>query len=91
VVAAVFLAFGCRLTARRGAVGRAFVATAAFAAVAGVADLLTGGNYMFLREKPEAASLLDLMGPWPWYILTAAVLALAMFAALDVPFRRRRR
>lgn len=91
VVAAVFLAWGRRLVPRRGAVGRVFVATATFAVVAGLGDLLTGGNYMFLREKPEAASLLDLMGPWPWYILTAALLAIAMFAALDVPFRRERR
>jgi hypothetical integral membrane protein (TIGR02206 family) len=91
VVAALFLAAGRGLVPRHGAVGRVFLATAAFAAVAGLADLLTGGNYMFLREKPEAASLLDLMGPWPWYILTGALLAIAMFAALDAPFRRRRR
>ncbi len=90
VVAALFLAFGCRLVPRQGAVQRVFVATAAFAAVAGLGDLLTGGNYMFLRHKPDTASLLDLMGPWPWYILMAALLALAMFAALDLPFRRRR-
>jgi hypothetical integral membrane protein (TIGR02206 family) len=91
VVAAVFLAWGRGLVPRPGSVGRVFLATAAFAAVAGLADLLTGGNYMFLREKPEAASLLDLMGPWPWYILSGAVLALALFAALDAPFRYRRR
>jgi hypothetical integral membrane protein (TIGR02206 family) len=91
VVAALFLAFGRRLVPRDGAVMRVFVATAAFATVAGGADLLTGGNYMFLREKPETASLLDLMGPWPWYILTGAVVAIALFAALDAPFRGRRR
>jgi hypothetical integral membrane protein (TIGR02206 family) len=91
VVAALFLAAGRGLVPRRGAVGRVFLATAAFAAVAGLADLLTGGNYMFLREKPEAASLLDLMGPWPWYILTGALLAIAMFLVLDLPFRGRRR
>jgi len=91
VVAAVFLAWGRGLAPRRGAVTRVFVATAAFAVVAGLSDLLTGGNYMFLREKPETTSLLDLMGPWPWYILSGAMLAIAMFAVLDVPFRGRRR
>ncbi|MGH2993608.1 MAG: TIGR02206 family membrane protein [Solirubrobacterales bacterium] len=90
VVAALFLAFGLRLVPRPGAVPRVLVATLGYAALAAVADLLTGGNYMFLREKPDQASLLDLMGPWPWYIPAAGLLAAAMFAALEIPFRRRR-
>jgi hypothetical integral membrane protein (TIGR02206 family) len=90
VVAAVFLGFGLGLTARARAVGRVFLATVAWAAVAAVGNALTGGNYMFLREKPDAPTLLDYMGPWPWYIASAALLALALFALLDLPFRRRR-
>ena len=89
VAAAVMLVVGCGITPRPGAVKRAFGATLAVAAAAGAANLLTGGNYMWLREKPDTASLLDVMGPWPWYILSAAVLALALFALLDAPFRRR--
>jgi hypothetical integral membrane protein (TIGR02206 family) len=90
VVAALLLAFGLGLTARPGAIRRMFLATAAWAAVAAAGNALTGGNYMFLRERPETASLLDYMGPWPLYILGAALLALALFALLDLPFRRRR-
>lgn len=90
VVAALLLAFGLGLTPRPGAVRRIFLATAAWAAVAAAGNALTGGNYMFLRERPETASLLDYMGPWPWYIFGAALLALALFALLDLPFRRRR-
>jgi hypothetical integral membrane protein (TIGR02206 family) len=90
VVAAIFLAFGLGLTAHSHAVLRVFTATAAWAAVAAAGNALTGGNYMFLAERPETASLLDYMGSWPLYILGAALLALAMFGLLDIPFRRRR-
>ena len=87
VVGACFLVFGRRLLPRPGAIWRVYGLTAAFAALAGVGDLLTGGNYMFLREKPERASILDLMGPWPWYILSTAALGLAMFLALEALVR----
>jgi release factor glutamine methyltransferase len=90
VVAAVMLVIGLRIQPRAGAVARAFGATVAVAAAAAVANVLTGGNYMWLREKPDAGSLLDVMGPWPWYILSAAVLALALFVLLAAPFRRHR-
>ena len=90
VVAALLLAFGLGLTARPGAVRRMFLATAVWAAVAAAGNAVTGGNYMFLKERPETASLLDYMGPWPWYIVCAALLAVALFALLDLPFRRRR-
>ena len=83
VVGACLLVFGCRLLPRRGAVWRVYGLTAAFAALAAIANLLTGGNYMFLREKPEQASLLDLMGPWPWYIGAGAALGLVMFLVLE--------
>jgi hypothetical integral membrane protein (TIGR02206 family) len=63
----------------------------AWAAVATAANVFTGGNYMFLRERPGTLSILDYMGPWPWYILSATLLALALFALLDLPFRGRRR
>lgn len=84
VVAGCFLVFGCRLYPRPGAYWSVFVVTLAFAAVAGAANLITGGNYMYLRAKPVHGSLLDLMGPWPAYILSAALLALAMLFALQL-------
>ena len=64
-----------------------FVLTLGFAAVAAFADLVTGGNYMFLRDKGPAGTLLDVMGPWPWYIATGAALALVFLLILDLPFR----
>lgn len=89
VVAAVLLVVGRGIVPRPGAARRAFAATVVVAAAAGTANLVTGGNYMWLREKPDTASLLDVMGPWPWYILSAAGLAVVLFALLAAPFRRR--
>ena len=90
MVAAVFLAWGRRRTPRPGAVARVFVWSVGVAVVAAIGTLATGGNYMFLRRPPREDSLLDLMGPWPWYIPAAAALALALFWLLDRPFDGRR-
>ena len=91
VVAAILLVAGRRIVPPPGAVRRVFAITLAFAAMAGLADVITGGNYMFLREKPDSATLLDVMGPWPWYIATGAVLGFVLFTLLDLPLRVIRR
>lgn len=52
----------------------------------GTANWLTGGNYMFLARKPDTASLLDLLGPYPWYLLALEAVALLLFLLLYFPF-----
>ena len=91
VVAAVLLAWGMRRTPRPGAVRRVFAWSLLVTGLAAAGTILFDGNYMFLREPPEDGSLLDLMGPWPWYIASAAALALVLFWLLDRPFDGRRR
>ncbi len=78
IVAACFLVLGCRRYPRPGAVWRVYGATFVFTVIAAAGDLITGGNYMFLRGKPEYGSLLSVMGPWPWYIVSTAALALVL-------------
>ena len=83
IVAAVMLVVGLRLVPRRWAVWRVYGLTVVCAAVAAAGCRITGGNYMYLRRKPSGGSILDPLGPWPWYLLAAALLGLAMLLALD--------
>ena len=67
-----------------------FAVTAAYTAFIGGFDWLTGSNYMFLAAIPAKGSLLSVLGPWPWYILSATGVALVLFGLLDAPFRHHR-
>ena len=91
LVAALFLVVGLGYRPRPHAVPKVFGLTVAFAGVAAVTDVVTSGNYMFLRDKGPAGTLLDLMGPWPWYIGSASLFALVLLSLLDLPFRVTRR
>lgn len=91
VVAAAFvLVVGMRLHPRPWAVVKVAVLTVAYAAFVGLVDVLTQSDYMYLRVKPPTATLLDVLGPWPVYILSATLIGFAMFALLDAPFRIRK-
>jgi hypothetical integral membrane protein (TIGR02206 family) len=48
-----------------------------------------GSNYLFLAYKPPAATLLDYLGPWPWYILGMVIIGLVLVTALYCPFHAR--
>jgi hypothetical integral membrane protein (TIGR02206 family) len=86
ILAALFLVVGLALQPRPGAVRRIYLLTLGFAVVVGVIDLVSGANYMYLR-MPAPGSLLEVIGPWPWYIATGAVLTLVVLVILDAPFR----
>ena len=91
VAAALMLVAGLRLHPRRRAVFQVAAITVAYAALVGAVNAVSGANYMYLRARPPSPTLLDALGPWPWYILAASLIALALFAILDAPFRLGRR
>ena len=49
-------------------------------------NMLTGGNYMYVARKPDFPSLMDFMGPWPWYILGLEFIGLLSFLLVYAPF-----
>ncbi len=57
-----------------------------YMAVIGLVNWLIGSNYLFIARKPATASLIDVLGPWPWYILGLEVIALVMCLLLYLPY-----
>lgn len=45
-------------------------------------------NFGFVSRLPDNPSLLDHLGPWPWYVGWSMLIALGVFFLLALPFRR---
>lgn len=67
-------------------VWRAFVATLCHALLVYPINLLLNSNYLYLSHKPNTPSLMDYLGPWPWYILSLVGVALIVFFLYYSPF-----
>jgi hypothetical integral membrane protein (TIGR02206 family) len=65
---------------------RLFVGGNIYLASIGLINWLIGSNYLFIAHKPETASLIDLLGPWPWYILSLEAIGVAVCLLLYLPF-----
>ena len=89
VISMAALVLGGRWKFRRSAVWRSFLLLLIYAALVGLVDFVSGSDYMFLAHKPVSASPLDMMGPWPWYIVSGAAVAFMLFWLLWLPVRAR--
>ncbi|MGA8043266.1 MAG: TIGR02206 family membrane protein [Terracidiphilus sp.] len=89
-VAVLYLIGARQARPRPGSVWRAMLALNVFAVAVGAFDWIFATNYMYLRAKPGNPSLLDFLGPWPWYILSSEGIALALFILLYLPFSTKR-
>lgn len=85
-LAGVAYLLGQGLRPRRGAWRRVSLLTIAYTCFVGLADWALDANYMWLSEKP-AGSVLELFGPWPFYIVGGAVLGASLFYLLELPCR----
>ena len=47
---------------------------------------LLGSNYLFIAHKPDTASLIEVLGPHPWYILSLEALGLTLCLLLYLPY-----
>ena len=88
VCASLYLIWSGQARPRPGSVAKSLLAANAYAFLVGSFDYLFKTDYMFLRTKPPTPSLLDVLGPWPWYIVAGEFVALGLFLLLYLPFRQ---
>lgn len=55
-----------------------------------ILNFILKSNYFYTRHKPLSASLLDAMGPWPWYIISVELLTFVLFILAWLPFRKQK-
>ena len=64
----------------------AFIALNLFLFISTIVNIILEANYFWICWKPPMASLLDFMGPWPWYIIAGELVALIHFILAYLPF-----
>jgi hypothetical integral membrane protein (TIGR02206 family) len=91
VWSAVYLVFGLGIRPTWRLYRTSVVAVLVWATVAYSFNVAMGTNYGYLVDTPAAATPLDLLGPWPWYVLAAMAILLAVWAGvLTWPWERAR-
>jgi hypothetical integral membrane protein (TIGR02206 family) len=86
VWAAVYLTWGLGLTPTWRSYRTALVATGAWAVTVFLVNLSAGTNYGYLNAKPPSASILDLLGDWPWYVLAEIAIIAVVWALVTWPW-----
>lgn len=86
VCGVLYLVFGLKAYPRPRAVLRVWLFSQVYLATAFLTNYALGGNYGYTMAKPAAGSLLDYLGPWPWYLLSLEGLALLLYFLLYLPF-----
>lgn len=88
IIAATVLVFGYVGRVGRGAVWRSLGLLGIYAALLGAFDWAFRTNYGYLCSKPEGATPMNWMGPWPVYLAWVVLTALGLFWLMWIPARR---
>jgi hypothetical integral membrane protein (TIGR02206 family) len=86
VWAAVYLTWGLGLTPDWGSYRTTLLTTAIWAVTVFAFNLVAGTNYGYLNAKPASASVLDLLGDWPWYVLAEIAIIAVAWALVTWPW-----
>lgn len=86
VTAAIYMTFVEGYRPYPGSLKRVFIWTNIYMVAVFILNQVIGSNYLFIAHKPETASLIDALGPWPWYILSLEIIGAGMCLLLYAPY-----
>lgn len=81
VIAIIYATVVYKMRPTLNSLKTAFIALNLFLILSAVVNLILDANYFWICGKPPMASLLDFMGPWPWYIFAGEMVALIHFGS----------
>lgn len=90
VWAAIYLTWGRRMRPRWRDYRLAVIITLGWVAFTLAFNVVAGTNYGYLNRKPPTASVLDVLGPWPVYLLAEVAIVLVVWALMTWPWERAR-
>ena len=90
VWAAVYLTWGRRIHPDWRSFRFTVAITLVWVALTFTFNLIAGTNYGYLNGKPAAASVLDLLGPWPVYLFIEVTVVIGVWALMTWPWERAR-
>ena len=91
VWAAIYLTWGYEMRPGWGSYRFAVATTLTWGAFTLVFNAIAGSDYGFLNRKPVNGSMLDFLGPWPFYVVAEVVIVGAVWALMTWPWERKRR
>jgi len=86
IVAVLYMVFVHQYAPKHKSIWKVFGITLIYTGFMAVFNMIFNGNYLFICSKPENGSIMDVMGPWPWYIIPLALVAIITFYIWYAPF-----
>lgn len=86
IISIIYFTFVFRLRPYLPSIKRTFLWSQVYFVSAFTVNLILGTNYGFLMEKPGQGSLIDYLGPWPYYLISLEIMALISFFIYYSPF-----
>jgi hypothetical integral membrane protein (TIGR02206 family) len=90
VWAAIYLTWGRGMRPQWRSYRMAVIVTLAWVVFTFTFNAIVGTDYGYLNRKPPTPSLLDVLGPWPVYLLIEIVIVAVVWALMTWPWERTR-